>query len=218
MIEYLDHLDKQLLLAMNNDYSNFWDGIMFGFSEKLTWIPLYIAIIFVMVRVWKKESIWLIAALILSIVLADQIASGVIKNLVERLRPSQDPSLAGQVVLVRGMKSGLYGFVSSHAANSFALALLSSLFLRNRFYTISIFVWAVINSYSRIYLGVHYPGDILGGAIVGLTIALLIYWLLKRIRPSLFNDLSAKETIYRIPLWTFLVTCIALTGYSIWFF
>ena len=218
MIEFLDNLDKQWLLALNNDYSAFWDGLIVTYSEKITWIPLYIAMIFVIIRYWKKESWWLILALILSVVVADQVASGVIKDLVARLRPSHDPSLVGQVVLVNGYKSGLYGFVSSHAANSFAIALLSSLFFRNRTYTFFIFLWAILNSYSRIYLGVHYPGDILGGAMVGVISALIIYWLLKKIRPALFTPHNSTDLKYPIPILVFLITCIALVGYSIWFY
>ena len=218
MIEILDSLDRQWLLALNNDYSAFWDGIMVAFSEKITWIPLYIAMIYVIFRHWKKESWWLVVALILSVVIADQIASGVLKDWVARLRPSHDPSLVGQVVLVNGYKSGLYGFVSSHAANSFALALLSSLFFRNRIYTIFIFLWAVINAYSRIYLGVHYPGDVLGGALVGVFVALLIYFLLKKILPALFEGVVSAELRYPVPIWVFIVTSVGLVGYSVWFF
>ena len=218
MIEILDSLDRQWLLALNNDYSAFWDGIMVAFSEKITWIPLYIAMIYVIFRHWKKESWWLVVALILSVVISDQIASGVLKDWVARLRPSHDPSLVGQVVLVNGYKSGLYGFVSSHAANSFALALLSSLFFRNRIYTIFIFLWAVINAYSRIYLGVHYPGDVLGGALVGVFVALLIYFLLKKIRPALVEGVGSAELRYPVPIWVFIVTSVGLVGYSVWFF
>ena len=218
MIEILDNLDKQWLLALNNDYSVFWDGIMFAFSEKITWIPLYISMIYVIYRRWKKESWWLILALILSVVFADQIASGILKDWVARLRPSHDPSLAGQVVLVNGYKSGLYGFVSSHAANSFALALLSSLFFRNRIFTVFIFLWAVINAYSRIYLGVHYPGDVIGGAIVGVGAAMLVYWLFTKVLPDKIVFKKSAEINISLPLWVLVASFIALIPYSLWIY
>lgn len=217
MIEFLDSIDKQWLLALNNDYSEFWDGIMYTYSGRLPWVPLYLSMIYVIIKQWGKKGLWLVLALILSVVLADQIASGILKNAVGRLRPSHEPELEGLVVLVRGMKSGLYGFVSSHAANSFAIALLSSLFFRNRIYFVGIFTWAIINSYSRIYLGVHYPGDILGGIIVGLLVAWLIYWVLKKLKPTLFTDTPSNKSIFKIPVYIFLITCLCIVAYSQWF-
>jgi formyltetrahydrofolate deformylase len=107
----------------------------------------------------KKQSWLVILALIVCIIIADQVSSGLIKEMVHRLRPSRNPDLENMVCLLKGYRGGKYGFVSSHAANSFGLAMLTSLFFRSRKYTIIIFLWATIVAYSRIYLGVHYPGE-----------------------------------------------------------
>lgn len=218
MIQYLDHIDKILMLAINNDYPNFLDGIMYGVSAKLTWIPLYIAIIYLIFRKWGKNGWWILISLLLTVVAADQIASGLIKGAVERLRPSHDPSIMNQIALVHGYKSGLYGFVSSHAANAFGVAVLSALLFRNKSYSIFIFFWAVLIGYSRIYLGVHYPGDVLGGAIVGTAVAFLFYWLLKKFRPQIFEVQKSMQQQINIPFWTFLATFAGLMIYGYWFF
>jgi len=218
IIHSLDSIDKQWLLALNNDYPTFWDGLMYGISEKLTWVPFYLSLIFVIIKFWKKQSIWVVLGLILCVVISDQVSSGIIKDLVQRLRPSHDPEIENMVCVVNGYRGGKFGFVSSHAANSFGLALLSSLLFKNRIYTVSVFAWAVIVSFSRIYLGVHYPGDVLGGAFVGITAALLVYWILKKLRPDLFADFHTSELKIRVPLLTLAVSLLALIVYSAWIF
>ena len=218
IIHSLDSIDKQWLLALNNDYPTFWDGLMYGISEKLTWVPFYLSLIFVIIKFWKKQSIWVVLGLILCVVISDQVSSGIIKDLVQRLRPSHDPEIENMVCVVNGYRGGNFGFVSSHAANSFGLALLSSLLFKNRTYTVSVFAWAVIVSYSRIYLGVHYPGDVLGGAFVGITAALIVYLIFKKFRPNLFVDFHTSELKIRVPLWTLAVSLLALIVYGAWIF
>jgi undecaprenyl-diphosphatase len=158
--------------------------------------------IFVFVKTYGKQSIWMIIALILCVTVADKIASGVLKETVCRLRPSQNPDLDGLIHLVNGYRSGLYGFASSHAANSFALAALSALFLRNKFFVCLVTIWAVINCYSRMYLGVHYPLDILAGAFIGTIISFLIYFIYKKI----FKNFEPKE----------ISNCIVLIPFGVW--
>lgn len=218
MIEFLDSIDKQWFLALNNDYPHFWDGLMYGFSEKLTWAPLYLSLIFVVFKKWKHQGWWVIAGLVLCVVLADQTASGILKGAVKRLRPSRDPDLEGMVALVKNYRGGLYGFVSSHAANSFGLAMLASLLFRNQIFTAFIFLWAAINAYSRIYLGVHYPGDILGGIIVGLCSAWIVYWLIKKLKPGILSTKPLEPKLAGIPVYVLGLSFLGLAVYSLYFF
>lgn len=180
LIHYLDNIDKQLFLFLNNMHCQFMDQIMWQISGKFIWIPLYLVIIWFIVKERKWNVIYTIIFIALMIVISDQI-SGLIKDAVLRLRPSHNPMFENLIHLVKDgngnlYRGGNYGFVSSHAANTFAVAIFLTLFFRKRWVSIGIFVWAIIVSYSRIYLGVHYPFDVMGGMIVGLFSGLLIFY------------------------------------------
>jgi undecaprenyl-diphosphatase len=195
---------------------------MFAISAKLTWVPLYIAALYVVIKKWKRESVWVILALVLCIVIADQVSSGFIKHAVQRLRPSHAEDLKGMVHLVKGYGGGMYGFVSSHAANSFGFALLSSILFKNRKYTFVIFGWAALLSYSRVYLGVHYPGDIFGGMIVGVLAAMICFFAIKKLRPSILklqNNISqAEPTNTFIPILILGLSFLGIIIYSLFVF
>jgi undecaprenyl-diphosphatase len=183
-------LDHNLFLYLNSLHSPFWDQIMWFMSAKLVWIPLYLFIIYLL---WRKygKNIWLVLLFALfAILLTDQI-SVFIKVHVGRLRPCRDPSMQGLVHLVSGICGGKFSFVSSHAANTFALAALSAPMLNKRWFTISIFSWAAVVSYSRIYLGVHYPGDVLCGAVLGLIVGFGMYFGFKSVIKK--KNLPAQE-------------------------
>ncbi len=170
----LERLDQQLLLLLNSFHSPFFDQVMYAISGKVIWIPLYLAILIYMIIKYKRKFLIILLFVILAATLADQI-SVLIKNSVQRLRPCHEPALDGLVHLVRGECGGLYSFVSSHATNSFNVALISLLFIRKRWFSISIVLWALVVGYSRIYLGVHYPGDVICGSILGALIGWGIY-------------------------------------------
>lgn len=225
MIEAIKSIDTNIFLFLNGFYSAFFDNFMYAFSYKWTWIPFYISLLYIIIKNWKKESIYLILALIVCITLADQIASGVLKNWIARPRPSHAENLTGLVHIVNDYRGGRFGFVSSHAANSLALAVFCSFLFRQKTYTWILLIWALLTGYSRIYLGVHYPLDILGGFLVGLLAALFCLWLLKKIRPQVFDkrmitnhpqqNTFTLKFIYYLPLWILLFTLIGIVIYSI---
>ncbi len=175
MLDFLSELDKQLFLILNSFHNHFFDILMWWISDKLIWIPFYLFLLFLIVRKYDWESIAILLSLAILIALSDQI-SGFIKDEVQRFRPSHNTEIQDQVITLNGYLGGSYGFVSSHAANSFALAyfIYKFLNLNYTFLGFFLFIWAFIVSYSRIYLGVHYPGDILFGAILGLALAWII--------------------------------------------
>lgn len=171
----LEHWDQQLFLLLNSLNSPFWDNVMYIISGKVIWAPIYLAILVYLGITYKRKFLIIILFLILAVSMADQFSVQLFKNVFHRLRPCHEPALQGLVHLVRGECGGLYGFVSSHASNSFNVAFLSLLFIRKRWYTISIVTWAVVIGYSRIYLGVHYPGDVICGSVLGALVGWSCY-------------------------------------------
>lgn len=181
MLDVLNTYDEQLFLLLNGLHNSFFDVLMWWISSKLIWIPLYLFLLFLIVKNYGWETVAILLSVAILIALTDQ-ASGWIKETVARFRPSHNPAIELQVHTLRGYFGGSYGFVSSHAANSFALAYFMWSFLKKSTpYVSCLFVWAFIVAYSRIYLGVHYPGDILGGAILGLLLAMLVVGVYKKI-------------------------------------
>lgn len=191
MLERLIHIDTQILLAINGWHAPWVDTLMWIISAKATWIPLYLLLIGLLVWRYRKPSptsvkwlqkvpacVVMIVVIGLAVGAADFIASGILKDLVARPRPTRVPELEGVLHLVNGYKSGRYGFVSSHAANTMAVALLFSLIWRNKIATCGLMLWVAANCYSRMYLGVHYPMDIIGGLVVGCLVGWLMYELL----------------------------------------
>lgn len=170
----IEHFDQQVFLFLNSLNSPFWDKVMHVMSMITVWVPLYLAILVYLGYRYERKFLIILVFIVLAVTLTDQTAL-LIKNTVHRLRPCHEPSLSGLIHLADNRCGGLYGFVSSHAANSFNVALLSLLFIRKRWYSISIIIWAAIVGYSRIYLGVHYPGDVLCGSILGALIGWGIY-------------------------------------------
>jgi undecaprenyl-diphosphatase len=177
MLESLNSIDTRIFLAVNGAHNGFFDFIMYWASNRFIWIPLYLFFAYLLFRHYGRRAWVLFLMACLVIVISDQTSVLLFKQVFHRLRPCHEPSLAGMIHLVDGKCGGKYGFISSHATNSFALAAYLSLLLgrKIRGFTLFMFAWAVLLSYSRVYLGVHYPGDVLVGAIWGTAIGAAIY-------------------------------------------
>lgn len=173
--EFMNHIDQQVFLFINGLHCAFFDSIMWEVSKKTIWIPLYLVLVFFMIRERKWD--FLITALFLGIMifLSDQ-GADLIKDSVQRLRPTHNPVIGSLVHYLHDYKGGQFGFVSSHASNAFAVAGFTALFFKKRWFSILIFFWALLVSYSRMYLGVHYPLDVTCGGLLGLTSGILIYY------------------------------------------
>ena len=182
MIEYLNDIDTDALLAVNGLHDLFQDAFWWMVTAKWSSLLLVLALLWILLHQNRRHALLVLAMLVLAVLVADQVSSGLIKHLVERLRPTHDPSLESMVHVINGYRGGLYGFVSSHAANFFAVSTLLCFVMRHRWVTLSLFTWALLQCYSRMYLGVHYPGDILGGIIVGMLAGWLVWCLMRWIQ------------------------------------
>lgn len=179
MLDWLIDIDSRAFLALNALHAPYFDSFMTLFTGKFIWVPMYAAVLFVVARNYRwRQAVAVVVCIALAITIADQVCASVIRPVVERLRPANPDNPMSQMVhIVDGYRGGSYGFPSCHAANSFALAAFLAFLFRNIRLTAAIFGWALVNSLSRIYLGVHYPGDLLVGAVIGVVSGLATAWL-----------------------------------------
>lgn len=173
---YLANLDRELFLFLNSLHVDWMDPIMTFISGTLSWVPFYAVLLYLVYKHYKKETFLVVIGVILLIICSDQISAHVFKPIFERPRPCHDEEIKALVYLPNGHCGGSYGFISSHACNVFALAVYMTHILRRYYSKIAwlMFIWAAVIGYSRIYMGVHYPGDVIVGSIVGILIGFAV--------------------------------------------
>lgn len=175
-LDTLLNIDRYMLLSLNGSDSLFWDGCMLVYTSMAVWAPLALMLLYVLLKNNNiKDFLLLLFFVALVVLLTDQISSGFCKPFFARWRPSNDPMLMYAVDIVNETRGGKYGFTSSHAANSFGIATFIMLLIRNKALSISLIIWAAMNAFTRIYLGVHYPGDILAGTVIGVVVGWAVY-------------------------------------------
>ncbi len=187
MVEALKSFDESLFLFLNSYHNSFFDQMMWLFSDRFFWIPLYAWLLWILYRQFPKRYWTVLVAITLLIIASDQLCN-LAKVNVMRLRPSQEPHLQAMVHFVKGYTGGMYGFYSAHSSNAFAVALfIIKSAARKRWYIILVpLLYAFLTAYSRIYLGVHYPGDVMTGMITGAILGTAFALIHKKIRARYF--------------------------------
>lgn len=198
MVEKILIYERDAFFALNGSDSAFLDRFMWIFTGKAVWLPL--AFLILLVLIYKKnwrESLLILLAIVLVVTLCDQFASYVCKPVFTRFRPTHHPDFMDQVKTVFGYRGGLYGFISSHAANAFGFATLMALIMRDKLFGWTIFFWAALTAYTRVYLGVHFISDIVPGAISGVFFGYLVYRLYSFSRSKLLPvQVNNGEPLY----------------------
>lgn len=217
-IESIKQLDQSIFLFFNGMHNSFWDAVMTLFTQTGTWAVFYLTIVFFIIRKYRMKAIVILLLLAMIVLISDQF-SVLIKETVKRFRPSHEPAIQDLVHFVN-RRGGLYGFFSSHATNTFAVAMFTARLFKNIRYQVLIFFWAVLVCYTRIYLGVHYPLDLLTGAVVGILIGHFIYkllliienhFLLLKIPKLRETGLSTQESLTIILIFLIFVTTVLIS-------
>ena len=220
MLEQELQLERGLFLFLNGTHSSFWDNVMYTYSYRFTWIPFYLCFFFIFVykKNWK-EIVLIFLAIGLVILLCDQLSSGIAKSFFHRFRPTHHPDFKDIVHTVFNYRGGRYGFFSGHAANSFGFATLIAFLFRNKILTATMFIFAIITAYSRIYLGVHFISDVVVGMFVGIFFGWFVYelfilgrkyWLkipTENLRKTIY---SKKESIFFVEVYLIMVIFILI--------
>lgn len=195
MLDRLITFDQELLLSLNGSNSLFMDGLMWTFTQTLTWVPLLAGLIYVVFKNHRPSTcVTILLCAVLLVVFTDQFSSSLCKPYFHRLRPTHTPEIAAAVDVVRGYRGGMYGFFSSHAANTFGAAMFFTLVFRHTPTSILLFFWAALSSFTRIYLGVHFPLDIACGALFGMLSGTIFWFACYRIcrTPPLHSNYSTS--------------------------
>ena len=214
-LQYLNQVDTNVFLFLNGFHNTFWDYFMSMYSSRFVWVPFYLSFLYVMLRNFHyKVTLTCLVIIVAIIFVCDQTASTILKPMVERMRPSNlDNPISPMVHVVFDYRGGRYGFPSSHAANSWSMAFFAMYLVRRNKLTAFLIVWALVMSYSRIYLGVHYPGDLLVGTFIGFVTATISYYVFRYLAQSYTDQFAPQEESLkyaRYPIVTGMITILVL--------
>ena len=197
-MQTLTDIDRSVLAFFNGSDSLFVDNLAVILTSGLTWIPLYLSLLYVVLKNndTMKQIMLVIGCVILCIVLSDGVADFIVKPMVERLRPSNDPLIKYTVNVVEGIRGNSYSFFSAHASNTFCIAMFFSLLVRNKVFVVTMVSWSLINCWTRMYLGLHYPSDILVGLIWGGVSGSLAYYIYIKSYLRIYKDFNYISSRY----------------------
>lgn len=191
--------DTQLTLLFNGSDSIWLDNFAMFCTKPWVWVPLYAALIYNLIRHVKRPTLWyFLCGAVLCVLICDQVSSSIVKPLVCRPRPTHDPDIMSLIDTVNNYRGGQYGFFSSHAANTMSIAVFMSMIIRQRITTISLFFWSLLNCWTRLYLGVHFVGDILVGLAFGACVGFTIYWFINRFIKAPIPEFPTNDSHYII--------------------
>ena len=204
MLEVLQDIDRQLLLTVNGSDSLFLDQLARMLTHGVTWIPMYLAMFYMVMKNNDnfRRLLLVLMSVALCYLLTGGLDDGIIKPLVARWRPTHDPEIGTLVDVVDGYRGGKYGFFSAHACNTMAVATFFFWLARSRRLSIMLVCWSLINCWTRLYLGVHFPGDIVVGLLWGIIVATGVYILYRRLTRGMYmprnlNPSQYTSTCYR---------------------
>lgn len=195
MLEMLNEIDTNLFLIINQADNSFLNSVMYYVSTKFLWIPLYLLILALIIVKYKKKAIIAILFFILAVAIADFSSVHLFKNVFQRLRPCYEENLIPIINNIVGC-GGKYGFISSHAVNSFAIVIMTIKLIGKDYRWLNWFMplWGILIMYSRIYLGKHYPADVIFGALWGIVVGLLVYWVFTKTLVLLSKNSNNNST------------------------
>ena len=204
MIEFLQDIDRELLLGINGSDSLYLDRLVRTLTNGLTWIPLYLSLFYMVMKNNDnfRRLLLVLGGAGLCVVLAGTVDDVIVKPLVARWRPTHDPQIGILVDIVDGYRGGKYGFFSAHASNTMSIATFFCWLARSCRLSITLVIWSLVNCWTRMYLGVHFPGDILVGLIWGITVGTGVYFLYRRLTRDMYmprnlNPAQYTTTCYR---------------------
>ena len=197
LLDELIAFDKQLLLQVNGSESLYLDRLIRILTNAVTWIPLYLSLFYIVIRNNETAAkiLLVLAGAGLCVFFAGSLDDLIVKPTVARWRPTHDPEIGLLVDIVDGYRGGKYGFFSAHAANTFSIAVFFCWLVRSKLLSVALVLWSFTNCYTRLYLGVHYPGDILVGLTWGFIVGTSVYFLIRHFTPGKIKYNSSDANI-----------------------